>query len=220
MKEKAKDRVCDAIRNDIENAVIVSGQTLSVEKLAEQYGVSRTPVREALLALEREGFVSANPRVGFVVTPLNISELLDIYNMRILLEREAVILAVPRMTPERIDCLQSLITVGSDQYSPRANREFHTAIARASGSKLLTEMIESILWRRYRGSILDSHVLHKKESNQKAHQAILDAIASGNAEFAAAEMNLHITRVKHRIESLIQRGLDENMLILKGESSE
>ena len=217
--KSAKDRVSEALRNDIENAVITSGKTLSVERLAEQYGVSRTPVREALLSLEREGFVSASPRVGFTVNPLNVNELLDIYNMRILLEKEAVSLAVPRMSSKRIEYLQSLIVTESKDYSPRNNRKFHTEIARASGSKLLAEVIESILWRRYRGSVLDSHVLHRKESEQKAHQSILDAIASGNVELAVAEMSLHITRVKYRIELLIQRGLDENMLILKGEST-
>ena len=220
MKEKsAKDRVCEALRSDIENAVIISGQTLSVEKLAEQYGVSRTPVREALLSLERDGFVSASPRVGYTVNPLNMNELLDIYNMRILLEKEAVSLAVPRINPQRINYLQSLIVTESKDYSPRNNREFHTEIARASGSRLLAEMIESILWRRYRGSVLDSHALHRKESEQKAHQSVLDAIATGDAERAVAEMSLHITRVKHRIELLIQRGVDENMFILKGEAA-
>ena len=213
----AKDRICEALRSEIENSVITSGQILSVDKLAEQYGVSRTPVREALLSLERDGFVTVTPRVGYTVNPLNIGELLDIYNVRLLIEKETVTLAVPRMTPSDIEHLRTLLPPGDEGYSPRNNREFHTEIARASGSKLLTEMLESILWRRYRGSMLDSHVLHRKESEKKAHLAIFNAIASGDTELAAAEMVLHITRIKHRIELLIQQGVGGNMIILGGE---
>ncbi len=215
----AKDRICEALRSNIENSIITSGQVLSVDRLAEQFGVSRTPVREALLSLENEGFVKVAPRVGYTVNPLNIAELLDIYNVRLLIEKEAVMLAVPRMTREDIERLRMLLPSEAEGYSAKNNREFHTAIARASGSKLLPEILESILWRRYRGSILDSHVLHREESARKAHKAILDAMASGDVELATAEMVLHITKIKHRIELLIQQGVGGNMIIMGGGSA-
>lgn len=217
MKTKsAKERVCEALRSDIENSLITSGQILSVDKLAMQFGVSRTPVREALMSLEADGFVTVAPRVGYKVNTLNISELLDIYNVRLLLEKEAITLAVPRITEKNIEYMRSLLSVDG-VYSARNNREFHTEIARASGSKLLAEMVESILWRRYRGSILESHMLHKKEAEKASHRSILSAIEAKNVELAVAEMVLHITRIKHRIELLIQQGIGKSTFILGGE---
>ena len=205
--KNARDRVREILSNDIESGAITPGQILLVEELAGQFKVSRTPVREALLSLADEGFVSARPRVGFVVKAIDIDELLDNYNLRILLETEAVKLAVPRITEDEIHSLSKLLVIDRERNAAKRNREFHSGLARASGSKLLAETVESLLRRGYRGSMLDTYIQYPRDAGLKAHADILKAVELRDAELASALMSAHIARARCRVKLVAERGL-------------
>ena len=100
------DLIAETLREEILRGEVEPGQALRQEELAERFGVSRLPVRDALLRLEAQGLVHVYPNRGAFVVALSADEVREIYEMRILLEGDIIERAVPRMTAEswrRID---------------------------------------------------------------------------------------------------------------------
>src|SRR5215210_7340520 len=100
------DLIADSLREDILRGTIPAGQPLRQEELANRFGVSRLPVRDALLRLEAQGLVVVFPNRGAFVVSLSVDEVREIYDLRVLLEGDLVEHAVPRMTADdwrRID---------------------------------------------------------------------------------------------------------------------
>src|SRR5215208_4995895 len=92
------DLIADSLREEILRGAIPPGQPLRQEELADRFGVSRLPVRDALLRLEAQGLVEVFPNRGAFVVSLSADEVREIYDLRILLEGDAVEQSVPRMT--------------------------------------------------------------------------------------------------------------------------
>ena len=135
--------VLDPLRLDIIRGVYKPGSHLVERTLAEQYGVSRGPIREALTELEREGLVQILPRRGAIVTELSPREAWEIYTLRGHLEQLAVKQCEPQLTKDRIDKLLKLVQemeeleeadiVEAVMYDLR----FHRAVVQASGNNTL-----------------------------------------------------------------------------------
>ena len=200
-------RVYDPLRDEILSGSLTPGAELSEVALAEQLGVSRGPIREAIGRLASEGLVTVRPRRGAVVSSLSKEEFLELYQVREALELLAVKLAVPRLRPDDIAALQSLI----DEMSTHAERNrveeffeanvaFHARLVDASGNTKLGELYRQLLDQlgRYRTrSLLLRGNLQRSIAE---HAAILRAAKRGDAARAAHLMSEHI-RVP-------QRGLD------------
>src|SRR3954453_11705892 len=104
------DLIAESLRDEILRGGIPPGQPLRQEELAERFGVSRLPVRDALMRLETQGLVHVYPNRGAFVISLSGDEVREIYEMRLLLEGDILERAVPRMTPDdwrRIDAAQA-----------------------------------------------------------------------------------------------------------------
>jgi DNA-binding GntR family transcriptional regulator len=197
-------RVYDHLRAEILSGNLEPGVELAEVALAEQLGVSRGPIREAIGRLASEGLVTVRPRRGAVVRPLSKEEFLELYQVREALERMAVKLAVPRLQPEDVAALQALI----DDMTSRAkqgkvgeffaaNAEFHQRLVDASGNAKLAELYRQLLDQigRYRARSL--FLRGNLQRSVAEHAAILRAAKRGNAERAAHLMSEHI-RVPQR----------------------
>src|SRR5712692_3961378 len=120
-----QDLVLTSMREGILTAALPPGTRLRQERLAEMFGTSRIPVREALRALEYEGLVTSLPYRGFTVTELDADDIEEVYDLRILLESHAVRLAVPLITDEDLQILEGLYAemvaavTGDDQLAAR-----------------------------------------------------------------------------------------------------
>ena len=115
------DVIADSLREEILRGDVAPGQALRQEELAERFGVSRLPVRDALLRLEAQGLVHVYPNRGAFVISLSADEVREIFEMRLLLEGDMIERAVPRMSTDdwrRIDAAQaeSTRTAGSDEW--------------------------------------------------------------------------------------------------------
>ena len=197
-------RVYDHLRNEILSGSLTPGAELSEVALAESLGVSRGPIREAIGRLASEGLVTVRPRRGAVVSSLSTEEFLELYQVREALELMAVKLAVPRLGPEDITALQSLI----DEMSTRAERNqvaeffeantaFHARLVDASGNGKLADLYRQLLDQlgRYRRSSL--RLRGNLQRSIAEHAAILRAAKRGDTERAARLMSEHI-RVPQR----------------------
>lgn len=142
--------VLTGLRSDIIGGVLRPGDQVIQETLAERYGVSRVPLREALKALEAEGQVVYHPNRGFFVAELSLADLSEVYRLRSILEAEAIRAGVPRMTDADVAAVADLAAAVDDPTGDviaiaAANRRFHFAIFESAGMPRLTRLLVQ-LW--------------------------------------------------------------------------
>lgn len=152
MKPTAQSDVLLSLRHDIVTGSLAPGAQVVQETLAEHYGVSRVPVREALKILEGEGLVNYYPHRGYFVATLSTDDLLEVYRLREILETEAIEHAVTALTDEDCDALAELLVAvdsalrGEDLAAiTAANRRFHFALFDSSGMPRLVRLLRQ-LW--------------------------------------------------------------------------
>ncbi len=178
-----REKVYDVIRDEILNGDIVPGERIIEARLAEQIGASRTPVREALHLLEKEGLLESIPRVGYCVKPLSWSEVEEICHIRAVNETLAAKWAMKRVSPKELLALENNLTMAEHEIrsgNPKAfvNRdaEFHDIIARASGSERLVELCEVLRRHMLRYRIESFYLPEIGMRAIQGHRRILDSI--------------------------------------------
>ena len=181
-------------------------------ELAAEFGVSQTPVREALLRLESEGLVVFIAHSMVRVSPLDLQELDELYAIRVTLDSFAGQLAAANRTPEDVARLKALLAhnaaVNLDDRLQR-NLEFHRSIYRASGNQQLTVLLDQ-LWdrtERYRIVLVaneaDSKQYQRSHSDDD-HRAIATALFKGDGEKVAALLRHHVQQSHDLIRSMLE----------------
>ena len=202
-------RVYDHLRKEILEGRLEPGAELIEVALAEQLGVSRGPLREAIGRLAAEGLVTVSPRRGAVVRSLSKEEFLELYQVREALERMAVQLAVPRLTAEQFEELASLNeemeahAAGNEVESFfEANLAFHARLLEASGNKKLEELYRQLLDQLGRYRLRSLTLRGNLKRSVSEHKAILRAASRGDAERAAQLTAEHIRVPQRRAMAL------------------
>lgn len=196
------------LRDQIASGRYEPGERLRQENLARDFGASVPPVREALKTLEAEGQVIYAPRRGYVVAELSASELIETYRIRDLLETEATLRAVGNLSPEDVARMETAIKDMESAHRAddvaalaTANRQFHFTIYDGAGMPRMAEMIR-VLWDssdRYRARYYASSKARRHVHDE--HQAIMAAVADGDAKQAAKLLREHR---EHALEVLCQ----------------
>jgi DNA-binding GntR family transcriptional regulator len=162
---------------------IAPGEMIDDVALAKELGMSRTPIRESLLALEQRGLVRIVPRVGHFATEITPADVVESYEVRLLLEPAIAELAAQRITAEEVDRLRAVAGFDADEISPdiyaqavALNREFHVGIALACGNRRLSELYSNLMDSLTR--VIHYEVSHGFTSGawREEHLAILAAI--------------------------------------------
>lgn len=194
-----KKIIYNKIKEEIVSCTISPQQVLVVDSLATRFEVSRTPVREALLALSSEGLVEAKHRIGFIVTSVDAREMVETFGLRILLEKEAARLAAERISKENLEKLESLLR----EPSSFENRKFHTLIAESSGWGVLAQTIETLLDKSARARALFIKMSDGPNNTEiprrYGHFEILVAIKASLPGEAAEAMEKHLEEAKNRV---------------------
>lgn len=199
----AQDTVLVALRADILDGTLAPGDQVVQESLAERYGVSRVPLREALKALEAEGQVVYHPHRGYFVTELSVADLLEVYRLRELLEAEAIRAAVPTLGDDDVDALADLVADIDDAAAAgdviamtEANRRFHFALFDAAGMPRLSRLLRQ-LWEAtdaYRALYFQAGANRDRVAHE--HAAMVQALRRRDA---LAVVELHD---RHRANSV------------------
>lgn len=190
------DVITEGLRDMILSGELGLGVQLKQEALAELFGVSRIPIREALKRLEAEGLVEHRPNAGAVVARRSAAELLEILDIRIGLETRALALAVPNMRPSDFRAARAVMARYDASDMPREwaelNLEFHMCLYRPCNRPRLLRMIEEIV----RG--VDIHLRAQqsfrmgRKSPQAEHVHLLTACMDGNVKKAVQLLQQHI----------------------------
>jgi len=209
----AQDAVLASLRADILTGDLAPGDQIVQESLAERYGVSRVPLREALKTLESEGQVIYHPHRGYFVAELSIADLLEVYRLRAILEAEAIRRAVPALADDDVDALADLLADVDEASADgdviamtAANRRFHFAIFDAAGLPRLSRLLHQ-LWEAtdaYRALYFQSAA--NRERVEAEHAAMVRALRARDAERL---VRLHDEHRDHSVDAV--RGLLEGL---------
>lgn len=199
----AQDLVLASVRKAILSGVLAPGARLRQEELADVFGTSRIPVREALRALEYEGLVTSEPHRGFTVTALDADDVEEVYDLRILLESHAVRLALPVITDEDLDDLERLFQAMQAAEAPDeqlASRErFYLRLYSITGRPRLVGLIMRL--RQEVARVLRWATIQHSSS---IHEHFFEAVRVGDADRAVAHLSGHYRRVAVLIRRYIK----------------
>ena len=194
----AQEAVLAELRRFIATGRLRPGEQIVQDALALELGVSRVPLREALKILEGEGQVTYLAHRGYFVTQLSLSDLLEVYRIREILEAEAVRVAVPQMTTEDVDRLeeaerevQAAAAEADVVTMTQANRRFHFALIEACGLPRLVRIIR-LLWDAtevYRSVYYTEP--HNRELVEAEHRGLVEAVKAGDVEQALHVLEEH-----------------------------
>jgi DNA-binding GntR family transcriptional regulator len=198
----------NGIRKMLFHHELVPGQKLGYRELAERLNMSMTPVIQALKFLEFQGLVRHEPNRGYYIEPINIKEIEEIYNLRIIIE--VALLSESSKVINEID-IKILRATLKDYESARQtenfnqllieHRNFHLNLARISQCRIQVQILNTLfdlLYFKYGGNIIFSSF---EGSVNTEHHSILDAVASKNLSVAKKLLSEHLLNTKKRILS-------------------
>ena len=198
-----REIVYEQLKRQILTGEITPGTRMMEVELADEMGVSRTPVREAIRKLEKEGLVIIEPRRGAYASDISVKDMVDTMEVREHLESLAAYLAAQTMTDEQREELER-ITNGYTQAIHNNNMEemihydelFHKGIVNASGNKTLIQISETVQELALRFRYLYYDDLSRYGSMPMEHKEILEAIENNDPEAAKECAKNHVKRLK------------------------
>jgi len=207
-----RDEVFNTLRERILKGNLKPGERLMEIHLADQLGVSRTPIREAIRMLELEGLVKMVPRKGAQVAKISREDLQDVLEVRKALDTLAVKLACERITEEEIKKLKDaeleferVIKSGDATQIAESDVAFHDVIQSASKNKRLKSMISNLAERIYRYRF--EYIKQQSDGGKtliNEHRAIIQCIEEGNIAEAIKAIEVHIDNQERSIATQLE----------------
>ncbi len=204
--------IYESLREAIMSGELSAGAPLRQDEIAQRHGVSKIPVREALLKLEADGFVLFRKNRGAIVRELSAAELLHMMDIRIALECKALELAIPNLIQSDFEdarrVLEHYNDVDNVEHSSEMNRRFHHTLYEPCGNPQLMAMITDLQQRI--GPYLRLLLTETSGSNRPAaeHQAILDACEASDIPLSVDLLRRHIETSKKETATRLRRQQD------------
>ncbi len=198
----AFSRLMDAIRD----GTYQPGDRLREVEVAERLSLSRTPIREALRRLEAENIIEHRPRIGAVIRTLSQAEVVELYEMRLVLERTAAEMAAKHAAEAEVDTMAEINAdiadaIAAPTKAAAINQTFHRAIYLAARNRFLLESARAMnnaLLLLGPTTLADTDRI---ETVVHQHQLIIDGISAGDAEGAGAAAEAHLqTSLRYRLQ--------------------
>lgn len=201
-----REIVYEELKRQILVGEIAPGTRMMEVELADVMGVSRTPVREAIRKLEKEGLVTIEPRKGAYASNISIKDMVDVLEVRQGLEGMAAAIASGKITERQkadllnvVEKYKAAVESANIEEIIKYDEEFHSMIISISGNKTLMQVFSTVqeLALRFRYIYYDD--FNRYESMPREHQLIEEAIMSGNAEKARVAAGDHVSKLKEFI---------------------
>lgn len=217
--KQCREWLVQRIRDLILSGSVKPGEWLRQEKFAQQFGVSQTPVREALKQLSAEGLLEHVPYRGIRVVEFSLTDVADLYECRAFVEGMAARHAAERISDAELAELQSVFALMQKRLGPRyiaeyreLNRRFHTIIFDASGRSLLVRTLAqmwaafpSMLWSNF-ATTAPAPLPGRDKSDVEEHGAILSALEAHDPDAAERATRRHIQHAKDLLLAAITAG--------------
>ncbi len=204
----ARSVIEEKLRSAILDGRLPAGTAVRQQELATLFGVSRMPVREALRQLEAQGLLKVVMHKGAVVAPLVDEDAAETYDLRLLLETEALRQSIPNLTDAHLAearyCIDQLDTETNPAELGRLNRLFHMALYAGANNRKLLRMIEQELNQEERFLRFHLSSMGLGKPTQEDHIALVDAIQDRNVELAVDILQQHLANASHTIRHYLE----------------
>lgn len=208
-----------ALKKDILTCTFEPGSQVAQSQLVERYDFGITPIREALKRLEHEGYLRSIPRFGYVISPLTMKGVEDIYEVRLMLETASVQKTVLRASDAQ---LQSIFKRANFTYTYKdrasylafleQNIDFHVSIAQASGNRKIADMLTGVLNEMTRIFYIGLDLRDSTQEMRNEHIALVDAMLSRNVTQAVKIIEEQITSSRQRVLEKLVQSLDQRVV--------
>jgi DNA-binding GntR family transcriptional regulator len=207
------DNAYAAIRQRILDNAYPPGMQALEQALAAELGISRTPVREALIRLQQEGLVEVVPRHGMRVLPVSAADMKDIYEILTALEAMAAELVVRRQPGAK--ALRPLVEATNEMASAlraddldawaRADERFHRHLIELTGNRLLVEAVQNCWDRAHRARMVTLRMRPKPQDSTREHMEVVEMIRRGDARGAFEAHRRHRERGSRELLEILER---------------
>jgi DNA-binding GntR family transcriptional regulator len=208
-----RELVLEAIREAIKNGSLQPRERLMEIQLADELGVSRTPVREALRKLELEGFIVMVPRKGAYVSDLTMKDVADVFEIRAALEGLAAALAAERITEEELENMERLLVEKGEAINlddigklVAVDTKFHEAMYQASRNERLSAIISNLREQIQRFRLTSLSIPGRKEDSLREHRNLLEAIQARDIQLARQLAQEHIENAENVLIDSLKKG--------------
>lgn len=207
-----REDIYEALRSEVLTCRLSPNQEIREQELATRYAVSRSPVREALSRLAREGLVTVTPRQGYRVNPISVADAEHLFSFRAVVEPACAEAAARRASDDVLRDLDRFRRGHQEadfvEYSFIAyNRAFHRAVAQACGNPRMAATACELMEQADRMVLISVGSLqgHDTERLVAEHEAMIDALQARNARLAAQKTRTHIANAHKRIVAALKR---------------
>lgn len=211
-----REMVFEVLREAIMSGQLPPGERLMEVQLAEEMGVSRTPVREAIRRLELDGFVVMVPRKGAYVAGMSVKDVISVFEIRTSLERLAASLAAERMSETELEDLERLLVElsetweeGDVEHWAELDSRFHEQIYRATKNERLVQMMNNIFEQINRYRMICLAQIEVRQNSLEEHKKLLEAIAERNPAKAKVAASEHIENTQNSLLEILRDKLGE-----------
>jgi DNA-binding GntR family transcriptional regulator len=203
------EQVAARLREAVLSGQLPAGERLSQERLAEQYGVSRVPIRDALRHLQAEGLIESHPRLGTTVAQLSAADLDELYDMRLALEPALARLATANLRRadiaamrRQLDAMTSAPALSAEWFS--AHDEFHNVLNARAGRDRMFALVERLRAQTERYLRMYRSAIDRADEHGAEHELISAAAESGDPERVAATVHEHLVLVRDRVLAYLE----------------
>ena len=214
MKENQAIGCYQQLLTQIQRGQLKPGDYLREQAIAEALGVSRTPVREALRRLESDGLVTSEPRFGMVIRDLSYAEVIELYQIREVLERTAAQMSARVITEvelQELEVIQSRMEKVRHDAREMAliNHTFHIAILNSAKNRYLWKALESVQKAMLILGPSTMEFPERAETAIEEHRSLLDALRARDVTLAEKVMGEHLTNAqRYRLKQFHERATD------------
>ena len=205
----ANESIADSLRDDILRGNLKSGQALKQDEIAAQFGISKIPVREALVQLKAEGLVNFYPNRGAFVSELSAVEADEIYIMRIALETAVLARAIPHLTVADLKHAKEILDAIDREENiakwGELNWEFHATLYSPAALPSVMDTIKTLHSNIARYLVLYLAGMAYQKKSQKEHRAILEACRHGDTEKAVAVLEEHLLGASSHLVAFLNK---------------
>lgn len=211
-KESLPEMIASDLRQRILSGELAEGEAIRQELLAQEYEVSRMPVREALKRLSAEGLVRWENNRGGTVVKHSLPEIGEIFDLRILIEVDLFRRAIPKMTAHDFETCARLLAKMDDAYDTADvsywgiyNHEYHMALYAAADRRMSMEFLERLNLHSDRYVRIHLSVMKQREPAKEEHRKLLDLARQGDTQGGATLLAQHIARTRTELLAMIER---------------
>lgn len=211
VRQSLSDVIVADLRQRILCGDLKEGTLIRQELLAEEYDVSRMPVREALKRLDAEGLVIFQNNRGATVTQHSLDEIAEIFDIRIMLEVDLFQRAIPNMTKKEFAECQTILEAMDDSYQAGniadwgpLNASYHGKLYEAAGRHLTQELLKRVTMQANRYVSMHIDKLNKRENASHDHHLLLELARNRDVSGAIKQLSDHLVNTKTQVIELVK----------------